>query len=69
MRTGNVKWFNEIKGVGVIRDAGGGEYPFHFSAIAAEGFRTVCEGEAVEFEVTSGFSGERATRIRKVSGD
>ncbi len=69
MRTGRVKWFNEIKGVGVIRDAAGGEYPFHFSGIAADGFRTAYEGEAVEFEVAPGRSGERATRIRKVSGD
>ena len=69
MRTGNVKWFNEIKGVGVIRDADGGEYPVHFSGIVDDGFRTLSEGEAVEFDVTAGASGERATRVRRMSGD
>ena len=69
MRTGKVKWFNEIKGIGVIRDADGGDYPVHFSGIVDDGFRTLSEGEAVEFDVTAGVSGERATRVRRMSGD
>jgi len=69
LRTGKVKWFNEIKGIGVIRDADGGDYPVHFSGIVDDGFRTLSEGEAVEFDVTAGVSGERATRVRRMSGD
>ena len=69
MRAEKVKWFNEIKGVGVIRDAEGGEYPVHFSGILDDGFRTLFEGEAVEFDVTAGPSGQQATRVRRVSGD
>jgi len=69
LRTGNVRWFNEIKGVGVIRDAEGGEYPVHFSGILDDGFRTLSEGEAVEFDVAAGASGERATCVRRLSGD
>jgi len=69
LRNGNVKWFNEIKGVGVIRGADGGEYPVHFSEILGDGFRTLSEGEAVEFDVIAGASTEKATRVRRVSED
>ncbi len=65
MRTGMVKWFNEIKGVGVVRDLEGGEFPVHFSEILGEGFRTLFEGEAVEFDVT----GRQAACVRRLSED
>ena len=69
MRAGKVKWFNEIKGVGVIRDADGGEYPVHFSEVLDDGFRTLAEGEAVEFDVAAGPPGRRAARVRRLSED
>jgi CspA family cold shock protein len=65
---GNVKWFNEIKGVGMIRDLEGGEYPIHFSEILEDGFRTLFEGEAVGFEITPRQSGQVAVRVRRLSG-
>ena len=65
MRTGKVKWFNEMKGVGVVRDVEGGEYPVHCFGIVDDGFRTLSEGEAVEFDVTAGAASERATRVRR----
>jgi len=69
LRAGRVKWFNEIKGVGVIRDADGGEWPVHFSEISGDGFKTLFEGEGVEFDVTVGRGAPRAARVRRVSED
>lgn len=66
MRAGKVKWSNEIKGAGVIRDADGGEHPVRFSDILGDGFRTLAEGETVEFEVEAG---RRAHRVRRLSED
>jgi CspA family cold shock protein len=51
--TGNVKWFNEIKGAGQIRSLEGRDFPVHFSEIQEEGFRTLFEGEAIEFHVVA----------------
>ena len=52
MNTGTVKWFNETKGFGFIENDNGNEDVFvHFSAIAAEGFRTLAEGQRVTFDV------------------
>ena len=58
MATGTVKWFNDAKGFGFITQADGGEDVFcHHSAIQADGFRTLAEGQKVEFDVTRGPQG------------
>jgi CspA family cold shock protein len=64
MSTGTVKWFNEAKGFGFITPQEGGEDIFvHFSAIKGEGFRTLHEGQKVNFEVTRGPKGLQATNV------
>jgi CspA family cold shock protein len=63
--TGNVKWFNESKGFGFISQENGEDVFVHFNAIEGEGFKTLAEGEAVEFEVTQGPKGLQASNVRK----
>jgi CspA family cold shock protein len=65
MANGRVKWFNEAKGYGFITQDGGEDVFVHYSAISGSGFRTLAEGEAVEFEVTRGPKGLQATNVRK----
>ena len=60
---GTVKWFNEKKGFGFIEKEGGGDVFVHFSDIKTEGFRTLAENQAVEFEITTDDKGERATNV------
>lgn len=68
MAKGTVKWFNDAKGFGFITPDEGGEDVFcHYSAIAADGFRTVAEGQKVEFEVKRGPKGLQAQNVRIVS--
>ena len=65
MATGTVKWFNESKGFGFISPSDGSQDVFvHFSAIAAEGFRTLAEGQEVTFEVENGPKGPQATNVQ-----
>lgn len=65
MATGIVKWFNPTKGFGFITpDNGGPDLFVHFSAIKAEGYKTLVENQRVSFNVTSGPKGEQATDIR-----
>lgn len=61
--TGKVKWFNAEKGYGFIEREDGGDVFVHFTAIQADGFRTLEEGQAVEFDVVQGDRGEQATNV------
>ncbi len=60
---GTVKWFNESKGFGFIEQQSGPDVFAHFSAIAGDGFKTLAEGQAVEFTVTDGQKGPQAENI------
>lgn len=64
--TGTVKWFNETKGYGFIEQDNGPDVFAHFSAIQGEGFKTLAEGQRVEFTVTDGQKGPQAANIVKV---
>ncbi len=63
MSRGTVKWFNDSKGYGFISQPNGEDVFVHFSAIVGEGFRTLTEGEEVEFEVTTTEKGSQATNV------
>ena len=63
MPTGTVKWFNENKGFGFIEREGGPDVFAHFSAIESSGFKTLAEGQRVEFKVTQGEKGPQAENI------
>ncbi len=62
---GTVKWFNEAKGFGFISQEDGEDVFVHFSAVQGEGFKTLAEGEALEFDVTRGPKGLQAANVRK----
>ena len=65
MATGTVKWFNDAKGFGYITQEGGEDVFVHYSAIQAQGFKSLVEGDRVEFEVTRGPKGLQAANVRK----
>ena len=65
MAKGTVKWFNDQKGYGFITPENGKDVFVHYSAISGDGFKTLREGEAVEFEITQGPKGEQATKVTK----
>jgi len=68
MSTGKVKWFNESKGYGFIEPEGGGRDVFvHYSAIQGEGYKTLSEGQMVEFDITQGEKGPQAANVMKAS--
>ncbi len=64
MAQGNVKWFDEKKGFGFISQENGSDVFVHYSAIEGEGYKSLTDGEAVEFEVTQGPKGPQASRVR-----
>jgi len=66
MATGQVKWFNDAKGYGFITQEGGEDVFVHYSAIQSQGFKSLAEGDKVEFEVTRGPKGLQAANVQKV---
>jgi CspA family cold shock protein len=67
MAQGTVKWFNDAKGYGFISQEGGEDVFVHFSAIQAQGFKSLAEGDRVEFEVTRGPKGLQASNVRRAA--
>jgi CspA family cold shock protein len=65
MTKGKVKWFNDAKGYGFIEQEGGDDVFVHFSAISMDGFKTLAEGQPVEFEVKAGEKGLSAAKVIK----
>jgi len=64
--TGTVKWFSNEKGYGFIAQSDGDDVFVHFSAITGEGYKTLQEGQEVEFEVVDGPKGKQAANVRPV---
>jgi cold shock protein len=63
---GTVKWFNNAKGYGFIGHEGGPDVFVHYSAITSEGYKSLQEGDKVEFEITQGQKGPQASNVSKV---
>jgi CspA family cold shock protein len=63
---GTIKWFNEKKGFGFIQREGGADVFVHFSSISGDGFKTLAEGERVEFDIEDGEKGPKAINVRKL---
>ena len=66
MARGRVKWFNDAKGYGFIEQEGGEDVFVHFSAITMDGFKTLAEGQEVEFEIKSGEKGLHAANVQRL---
>jgi len=64
MKQGTVKWFNESKGYGFIEKDEGGDVFVHFSAVAGDGFRTLTQGQRVEFDEEQGTKGPQAKNVK-----
>lgn len=66
MAKGKVKWFNDAKGYGFIEQDAGEDVFVHFTAIRSDGFKTLAEGQEVEFEVQDGAKGPQASNVMKM---
>jgi CspA family cold shock protein len=66
MAKGKVKWFNDAKGFGFLEQENGEDVFCHFSAITGDGFKSLQEGDAVEFDVVNGQKGLQAANVRKI---
>ncbi|HLC18624.1 MAG TPA: cold-shock protein [Thermodesulfobacteriota bacterium] len=66
MARGKVKWFNDTKGFGFIQQESGEDVFVHYTAIQGDGFKTLKEGQEVEFEITEGPKGPQASNVHKV---
>lgn len=66
MAQGTVKWFKNEKGYGFIAQDGGNDVFVHYSVIQSDGFKTLAEGDRVEFEVIEGEKGPKAQNVRKI---
>ena len=64
---GTVKWFNNAKGYGFIGHEGGADVFVHYSAVTAEGYKSLQEGDQVEFEIVQGQKGPQASNVNKVA--
>lgn len=69
MERGRVKWFSNEKGYGFIEREGGEDVFVHYSSIDQEGFKTLDEGQEVEFEIVQGTRGPQAANVRKINSD
>lgn len=67
-KSGVVKWFNNSKGYGFLTDENGSDVFVHFSAIQSDGYKTLKQGDNVEFDAIEGEKGLQAQNVRKVSG-
>ena len=66
MVSGKVKWFNNAKGYGFIEREEGGDVFVHYTAIQGDGFKTLSEGQLVQFEITQGEKGPQAVNVVKL---
>jgi CspA family cold shock protein len=66
MASGRVKWFNDAKGYGFIEQEGGEDVFVHFSSIEMDGFKTLAEGQEVQFEIKTGDKGLHATNVTRL---
>lgn len=69
METGTVKWFNNAKGYGFITRANGEDLFVHFKSILGEGYKTLKQGQQVEFEIEEGAKGLQAVRVNKLEAE
>lgn len=68
MALGTVKWFNSVRGYGFLETEGREDVFVHFSAIEADGFKTLKAADKVEFDIVKGEKGDQAANVRKVDG-
>jgi CspA family cold shock protein len=66
MATGKVKWFNDAKGYGFVTSDDGTDAFVHYSDIQADGFKSLAEGDAVQFDITQGPKGAKAVNVRRM---